>query len=329
MRTKRGFLRAVAVVAGAALAVVDLAGCGGGSSSRGVYKGTEAPAEITVSGADLLTFAVVSDFGFNLVSLAHFAKVEAAGAPGPAGVPALALVHREVRRLAKAGDGARRSVKFQQTCPGGGHVSFEVPSLSAQIGTFKETFHQCNFGGGFVIDGPVTDHVATVTATREVGDARLNLHVVLGGDAFRFRGSTGYDLDSAALRNRTTGEFEYWDSANDFGFRLRDLDATVRFASAIDWNDDCALTEDYTVTVFESLFGMVEMATTNPVTYTGNQCTNPGPSSGGPIVLTGDGGGTITMTPFSTTQASFAVDVEGDAVPERTTTELWADLGFF
>lgn len=329
MRTKRGSLRGMAAVAGAALAV-GLAGCGGGSSSSsGVYKGTEAPAEVTLADADLLTFAVVSDFDFNLVSLAHFAKVGGAGVPVPADLRALALVHREVRRHAKAGDGARQSVKYNQTCPGGGYVSFEVPSLGAQIGTFKETFHQCNLGGGFRVDGPITDHVATVTATKEVGSAQLNLHVELGGDAFRFRGSTGYDLDSAALRNRTTGEFEYWDAANDFGFRLRDLDATARFAGALDWNDDCALTDDYTVTVFDSLFGMVEMATTSPVTYTDNQCTNPGPSSGGPIVLTGAGGGTVTVTPFSTTQASFAVDLEGDAVPERTTAELWADLGFF
>jgi len=321
MRATRGVLRAAAAV------LLVLAGCGGGSSG-GVYKGTTDPAEIGLADADLLTKAVATDYGFDLTSLAHFAKPGGGAAPMPARLLGLALVHRDARLLPKAADGARRSVKLNQDCPSGGTVTLEVPSLTAATGTFRETFHQCDLGGGFLLNGPVTDTVTTSTATKEIGTARLDLSVELGGEAFRFAGSTGYNLNSGTLRNHTTGDFEFWDAAGDLGFRIRDQDTTSGYANLTDWNDDCPLSDDYTMNVADSLFGAVDVATGSAVTYTGNKCTNPGPASGGPIVLTGARGGTIPLAPLSTSQVSFAVDLEGDAVPERTTTELWTDLGF-
>jgi len=323
---------AAAYLATTVLAVV--AGCGGGGGGATVvYKGVETPAVVSVADADTLTASVVTAQEFNFPALASFAK-PGSGATA-SGVPAgfdPARVHRAmgaaVGALGKAGDAARYSAKFTQACPSGGSAVFEVPDLLATTGIFKETFFQCDLGDGFLINGSVIDNVTVATATQDAGTVYMNLSMSFSGQAFQFSAQSTYDLNSATLVDHTTGDFEFWDSVNDVGMRIEDMDATDTYADVSDWDADCALTSDYTMTVYDAVFGMVQMATTTPVAFTVNACVNPGPSSGGPIVITGDGGGTITLTPLSTTQATFAVDVDGDTVAEATSTELWVDLGF-
>jgi hypothetical protein len=330
LRKSQGFLcRAAVFLAVAVPTVTALAGCGGGGGGPTVvYKGTEDPAPITTTDADTLTASVVTAQEFNFPALASFTKV---GGPAAGYLPGgfdPAALHRALGALAKAGDGARMSVKVNQDCPGGGSLTLEAPSSQATTGTFKETFFQCDLGDGFVINGSVTDDVSVSTSTHDVGRVRMNLGMTLSGAGFLFLADADYDMDSAALQDHTTGDFEYWDVAGDTGMRIQNMDATQTYANVTDWGDDCALTEDYTMTVSDAVFGMVDMATTTPVTYSVNKCTNPGPVSGGPIVLTGEGGGTITLTPLSTTQATVEVDVDGDATPELSATMLWTDLGF-
>jgi hypothetical protein len=328
MRTIRGALRgAAALLAMTALAAAP--GCGGGGGSAPVvYKGSEEPAAITTADADALTAAVVTAQEFNFPALSNFTK---AGGPAPAGLPAgfsPVQLHRALHALGKAGDGARLAVKVSQGCPGGGTLTLEAPSAQATTGTFKETFSACDLGDGYVVNGTITDDVATSTATDDAGRVRMNLSMALADASFMFMADAHYDMNSGTLQNATTGAFEFWDVANDLGMRIQDMDATQTFANTTDWGQDCALTQDYTMTVFDAVFGSVDLATTSPVTYSGNRCTNPGPASGGPIVLTGKDGGTITLTPLSATQATLDVDVDGDAAPELTATANWADIGF-
>jgi hypothetical protein len=330
MRTARTVLRgAAALLATTALAMAP--GCGGGGgSSTPVYKGSEAPATISVADADSLTAAVMTASSFNFPALASFTKSGGAlpGSPDVAGVFNIERLHRAMLGLGKAGDGARQSVKVRQDCPGGGSLTVQAPSATATTGIFKETFSRCDLGDGFQINGGVTDDVATSTATTDIGTVQMSLSMTLSGAQFRFLADADYDMDSSTLVNHTIGDFEYWDVAGAVGMRIQDMDATQTFADATDWSDDCALTDAYAMTVYDSVFGAVDVATTGPVTYSVNKCTNPGPVSGGDIVLTGDAGGTITLTPLSTSQATLAVDVDGDSSPELSATALWTDLGF-
>jgi hypothetical protein len=333
VRDPRKLFRGTAAFA-AVLAVAIpalLAGCGGGGGgSSVVYKGSEDPAPITSADATDLTAAVVTAQAFNFPALAAFTK---AGADATTPEEVLAglspkRLHEAMMGLGKAGDGARLSVKITQPCPEGGSVTIEAPSDTATTGTFRQTFFQCDLGDGFLINGSLVDTVTAATATVDAGSLLMNLSMSLSGASFQFSANATYNLDSGALQDSSTGDYEFWDNVNDMGMRIQGMDITETFANVTDWGDDCALTSDYAMTVFASDFGGVDIATTSPVVFTTNQCINPGPSSGGPIVITGADGATITLTPLSTSQATVDVDEDGDTVTDATSTELWVDLGF-
>lgn len=237
-------------------------------------------------------------------------------------------LHRTLRGPAEAGDGARRSVKTDQDCPGGGHLTIEQPSLTDTVGRFRIIYVACDLGDGLKIDGSVSDVLATSTPTNEVGHVELNLAMASDAESFQFQAIADYSLNGVTLLDHTAGDFEFWDVNRDLGMRLRGMDLTARFADLDAWNDDCAFLDDYRMTVFDSFFGSVDLRTASPVGYADNECLNPGPASGGPIVVTGAGGGRITLTPFNASVATMQLDADGNGVPERTTAPTWGDLGF-
>lgn len=312
-------LGAVGLAAGL---VARLTGCGGGSSGGGssIYKGLETPAVISAGNAAALARDVGSAIHYPFPIVDYLLKPQGHFAPG--------RLHRTLRGLAKPGDGARQSVKVDQDCPGGGHRTNEMPSLTDTVGVFRVTYFGCDMGDGFKIDGSVADVLATSTGTNEVGHVQMNLAVASDTESFQFQAAADYSLNGATLRDHTAGDFAFWDVNRDLGARLRGVDLTAGFADVDAWNGDCAAFDDYRMTVFDSFFGSVDVRTASPVQYAGSECLNPGPSSGGPIVLTGAGGGTISLAPFTATLATVALDADGDGTPELVAQPAWADLGF-
>lgn len=330
MRKSQGFLcRTGVFLAVAVPTVVALAGCGGGGGGAApvVYKGLEDPAAITAANAQPVAGAVVTAKALDFPAVASFTKSGAAGPAAPRGlIDRFGLVHRRARQLGKTGEVVRGAVSVNTDCPDGGSVTLTAPSLSATTGVFLGTYYQCDLGDGFVINGTVRDTVTESTATRDAGNVVMNLSMSFGGLSYLFVTDVVYDFDGGALRDVTTGRLEYWDVAADEGIRIEDMDVTETYADVTDWGNDCVLTEDYTMTVYDAAYGSVALATTTPLIYTVSACVNPYPSSGGPLVLTGDAGATVTLTPVSTTQVDFEVDEDGDTVPEVSTTLNWADL---
>ena len=328
MRHARGSLRGVALGGAAILVTAVLAGCGGGGGgSAVVYKGSETPATITAGNAQDLTTAVVTAEGLDFPAVASFTKPGGEASPMTGDLlHRFGFVHRQIQALGKSGDVARMSLKFTQPCPDGGSVTLEAPSLTAETGLFKGTYNQCDLGDGFLINGTVSETITISNTTAQVGSVHMSLSMSFGGASFRFAGDVTFDSDLVAFTDTTMGDYEYWDSVAAEGMRLADMTMTETFADAFNQDAGCPITRDYTMTVYDAVFGSVTMATTAPVVYTTDACINPNPSSGGPIVVTGLGDATVTLTPVSTTQVDFDVDTDGDTVPEISTTLNWTDL---
>lgn len=326
MRHARGSLRGVATGVAAMLAAAMLAACGGGGGgSAAVYKGSETPATISAGNAQALTTAMVTAEGLNFPALSGLTKAGADAPPAPGDLlRRFGFVDRQVRALGKSG--ARMVVKLTQPCPDGGSVTLSAPSLSATTGTFTATYSQCDLGSGFLVNGTASETITTSTTSAQVGGVVMHLSMAFGGQSFRFAADVAFDTDLVGFTNLTTGDYEYWDDAAAEGMRLENMTLTETYADGTDQDIDCPLTRDYAMTVYDAVYGSVTMATTAPVAFTTNECINPDPSSGGPIVISGLGGATITLTPVSTTQVDFAVDVNGDTVPEVSATLNWTDV---
>lgn len=307
-------------------------GGGGGGGDLGVYTGTTTAVPITAATGTATATTALNEANLNTPVLAILTK------PGGGAVTLGDLLRRMSRHGHRAGSvgagkaDARLATKQTFTCDATGTYTEEDGTNASGVGPFKTTFTDCDFGDGVVINGTDTDNVAlaSVTGAGEMyrGHEAIQTTMQFAGDDYKFRGEIDYDEDGVALKDRHTGTLELWNQTAADGFRLQNVDLTETFADQAAWNDFCVNTSDWTGRVFDGATGFVDAATTTPLAWTTDDCDNPGPSSGGPIVLSGDADGEVVVTPLSDTQASVATDEDGDGTPEGTSTEVWSALGY-
>jgi hypothetical protein len=344
----------IGAACGAALFAAACGGGGGGGgggnpassgTNLGAYSGTTTPVAITAASGTAVASKALNLSNLNDPVLAAIGFAKAGDGTASAGDLVRRLAHRGhhpgLLGLRKSDGSARGAAKFTEFCNGvdGTDGTYDVDdgtSSTTGLGTYKEIYHNCDFGAGAVITGGTYSDQYTQLSFSGTGDVvsyrdheSYDYQVAAAGDDYSFRLEADYDGNVNQLVENTTGTLELWNDTAETGFSLQGAKVKDTYSDPTGWDDGCTHAESWSGRIFDGDTGYVDAETTSPLVYTTDDCSAAaGPSSGGPIVLTGDAPGKAVVTPLSDNLAEVAVDEDGDGTPDVVTDETWASLGF-
>jgi hypothetical protein len=305
-------------------------GGGGGATDLGVYDGVSTPADLSSASSGTVAETVMNAANLNAAEIARFSK--AGGQPSLANNVLTDFVNRAMghKTTARGKTENGPQPRFQFSCGSGGFLDQNDATNMNGEGVLSTTYTNCNLGDGVVINGLETDNTTFWSTDGNVIVGHYSADVTLAafGATYHFKFGLNYNLNGNQLKDALSGTFELWDATNSNGFRVQNLVEKNTFTSLIDWNNDCIKTSDLSTRIFDGQIGYLDVNTTTPLSWTINDCSSPGPSSGGPLVMTGANGAAVAVTPLNDFSASVAIDPDGDGVFEAPIGFSWAAIGF-
>jgi hypothetical protein len=320
-----------------------LAGCGGGSSGGGgsspSLSGT--PVTITTANGDEVAgeVATAADSAVGTGNLGPTMLPTAVVISGGPDTPSLAEVARD--QLARAAEAAASAaphvasgilIEDSIDCSGGGRIVFSFDDADDDLelssgDTMSIDFRNC-VETGLTMDGGMS-----LTGVSITGDYTLEMAGSFAA-AFDFNNlSMSFEGQTMSIDGDMSISSSTADGitlATDVSGQSLTLSAgvdTVRLESYVfsSTEDGMGYSLEETGRLLSSaLDGSVQFETLAPLT--GFDIELDYPSGGGPLVITGAAGGTVTLTPQGGDMVEVAIDTNGDDSPESIQTLTWDEL---
>lgn len=319
-----------------------LAACGGGSSGGGgsgpSLSGT--PVTITTANGDVVAgeVATAADSAVGTGNLGPTMLPTAVVISGGADTPSLAEVARDqLTRAAEAAASAAPHVasgfliEDSIDCSGGGRIvfSFDDADNNAELSsgdTMSIDFRNC-VETGLTMDGGMALTGVSITGDYTLTSAGSFAAAFDFNDlSMSFEGQTMSIDGDMSLSSSNDGVTLVTDVSGQSLTLSAGVD-TVRLESYLFsyTQDGMGYSLEETGRLLSSaLDGSVQFETLAPLT--GLDIELDYPSGGGPLVITGADGGTVTLTPQGGGMVEVAIDTNGDDTPESIQTLTWDEL---
>jgi len=309
-------------------------GGGGGSAATGtggvVYTGATTPAVVTTTNANALAGNALGG-AQTTTSLALTGAVQAAQPHAPRVTHLIPVIADKIDAITASAVkspapvvGAAQPVSGTQPCAVSGSVSWSgsIDNVTGS-GSLTFTFSQCNDGfatmNGTLSASATVDLLSNATTAATVSFTAFTYTdpyttVMMGG-------SFSETLNQTTSTRTFKANFVAQDSASGQQMKLQNYQIVqVLYPS---WSTPTNYTVQLSGRIFDGAYGYVDVSTTSPLVFT--TMLDPYPSSGGPVILTGNPPSQVTVQPVNATQVQIS-GVDGNGNAFGPTTVLWSSL---